>query len=414
MTSKIMFSLILTLWASLISCTAGASPDKVFICMKTGHNTAISADGDGVLEYIDMTDSNGAKVVPQDTVDGNSYLPFRFICELMGFTDDDFNADGKSFRYTARDPEVWNSRDKIEIYSNGNYVCHEVGAEFSYEASPGDIRNVCIYNINGSLYFPMTYMAKLTGGSTFWCEKTKEIIFATAGTDIGMYMDEYARIRDTALNQAMYYPIFDYNRQNGCYIASDGVTVANSGEVAANIYRIKNTLIFLDTTGEIMTKSETTGTRSALKITDTSGNPVSVLAEDFVIVRNKLYGIDAANSRLFRCSTDGKDFTYITDAGVSNLYARIYNSSYFLYYCDRQSKAEIHMLDLDNTDNYIIEITDIYHNSLLYDIVSYSVTDKQFVYTDSAGRKHTIYLPDPLEEFEIARIADWQYKVTPF
>lgn len=409
MLRKIIIFLIIALIPGLLV-YADDESHIAFIQFEVGQSTALSVDSDGVLRYIDMKDSKGKEVIPLDTTDGNTYLPFRFICELMGFDDKAFTGQENHFRYTPRNPEVWDSREKIEIYSNGVYVCHEVGEEFVYEASPGDVRKVCIYNINGSLYFPMTYMARLTGGATFWAEDTKEIIFATDGVDIGMYMDDNAHIKKDAIARAMYYPIFDFNKKYGCYVASDGVTVVNSDEAAENIYRIKNTLIFLDN-GRIMTKDEKTGDKKEFSMKDNYGNPVKLLCEDFVIVKNKLFGINAENSHLFICDVNGSEFEYLTDRGVKGLYAREFNSSFYLYYCDRETSADIHMLDLINLDNYRIEITGSNRKSLLRDITSFYVTDKQFVYKDSVGRRHVIHLPDPLEMFEIARIADWQYEI---
>lgn len=392
--------------------SASASAQEVFLCMQNEQNTALSIDENGVLEYIDMTDSNGVKVIPQVSGDGNTYLPFRFVCEMAGFADAaKGNTTDNYFRFVDRDTNIADSRQRIEICRNGEIISHEIGVEFSYEAYPGDVRNVCIYNIEGSLYFPMTYMTKITDARTFWCDETGDIIFATSGVDTSKYIDNNAKILDSAMNKAAYYPIFDENKEDSKYIASDG-TSTHLGESVANVYRIKNTLYFIQHSGKIMTKDELTGEVTELKFKDDGGTRQTIYAEEFLIIKNRLYGVDASNFKLFICNTDGSDFKYITDKGVYSLFLRKYNRNYYLYYCDKQSKSEVHMIELTTMDDYTIEITDMEHNNLLSDIKSFSVTDSQFVYTDQGLRVHTINLDDPLEEFEIARVREGQYHIS--
>ena len=221
---------------------ASASAQEVFLCMRNEQNTALSFDENGVLEYIDMTDSNGVKVIPQVSGDGNTYLPFRFVCEMAGFKDAaEENVTDNYFRFVDRDTNIDGSRQRIEICRNGELISHEIGVEFSYEAYPGDVRNVCIYNIEGSLYFPMTYMTRITDARTFWCEETGDIIFATAGIDTSKYIDGNAKILDSAMSKAAYYPVFDAAKEDGKYISSDG-RVTQLTQKATDAYRIKNIL----------------------------------------------------------------------------------------------------------------------------------------------------------------------------
>ena len=403
--------LIAAIAAAFVFTLASASAQEVFLCMQNEQNTALSLDENGILEYIDMPDSNGVKVIPQISGDGNTYLPFRFVCEMAGFKDAaQENVTDNYFRFVDRDTNINGSRQRIEICRNGELISHEIGVEFSYEAYPGDVRNVCIYNIEGSLYFPMTYMTRITDARTFWCDETGDIIFATSGIDVNKYMDNNAKILDSAMSKAAYYPIFDDSKEEGKYISSDGV-LTNFGE-AADIYRIKNTLYFINRSGRIMVQNELIGKATELKLKNGDGVTQTVYVEDFLIIKNRIYGIDASNSKLFVCNIDGSDFSYMTDKGIYSLFVRTYNRNRYLYYCDKQSKSEVHMIELRTMDNYTIEITDMEHNSLLADIKSFSVTDTEFIYTDESQRVHTINLDDPLEEFEIARVREGQYHIS--
>lgn len=404
--SKIILPVIL-----LFVLSVSAQAKEVFLCMQNESNIAISADENGILEYISMTDSNGVKVIPQISGDGNTYLPFRFVCEMAGFSDAEKEGrEGDYFRFINSDPNANGSKQKIEICKDGNIVSHEIGVEFSYEVSEGDVRNVCIYNIEGSLYFPMTYMTKITDARTFWCERTGDIIFATSKINTNDYIDSSAMLFESAKNKGWYYPNLDENSIDDHYISSGG-TVKELQENAKDVYRIKNTLYFINELSKLATKDELTGETKDFQISDASGNTRSIFVRDFVIVKNKIYGIELSNSRLFISNTDGSEFCYLTEGGVYNLFFRQYQGQDYIYYCDVETKSQIHMIQLSTLDDYNIEITDFAHNSLLSGIKNFEVEDKLFRYINEMGQEYIINLPDPLEEFEIARIGEGEYSV---
>lgn len=383
---------------------SAAYAQGVFLCMRGGESTAVSVNGSGALEYMEMTDSNGIKVFPQISVSGNTYLPFRFICETAGLKDSvskDKDIEENSFRFTDRDYSNPQSTQKIELNFNGNYVSHNVGEEFTYEAAPGDVRSVSIYNINGSLYFPMTYMAKLTGSQTFWNGDTRDIIFAGGGIDVNKYMDENCYLRWEEYIRMGYNAHYNNLHEGGEYISYDGSKMDLGEELKGtvkSVARINNTIVFTDQNKNVMLKNGD-------EIT-----PLDFCADTLIACKNKIYGIESESSKAFKMNQDGGGFEYISDRAVYNLILREYKSEKYLYYIEADNRSTLHMMKVKNGDDYTVEITDYEHNNLLGDIKQLVVADDFISYTDSSDKLHKIDLPDPIEEFEIARINDGGHK----
>ena len=404
--------------AALLSFTfcAHSFAEGTFLCMRADESTAITADTDGSLKYIDMTASNGEVVYPQISTDGNTYLPFRYVCEMAGLKDAAGIAgelpDGY-FRYWGADPSVPGDTQKIEIRCGGNYYCHDVGKSFTYEVKPGDVRTVSIYNIRGSLYFPMTYMAKITHSKAVWNGNSGRIMYISNSLNSSDFIDERNDLRrDKELNLG-----FDYFSNNltgsPLYLKSDGITVSSlSDEIEGNPYvrsvtRSGKTIYFVDESGRVCTKHEDSPEVSRISFSNADG-AVDVSADTAIVVQNRLYGIQVNSAgekygRLFECRLDGSGFRYITDKTVYNLFLRKYGGNLYLYYCDAATKSDLYMTELKTMDEYKIEITDFSRNNLLSNIDRLAVGEKTVAYIDGSERLHVIDLGDNLEEYEIIR-----------
>ena len=392
--------------ASIISIfilSVNAYAQGVFLCMRDGDDTALFSDGESALRYIDMTSSNGATVYPMISTDGNTYLPFRFMCEIAGLKDKSSSLgmlDEGSFRFTDRDVNDVNSTQQIEINYNGNIVSHEVGVEFSYEAYEGDIRNVCIYNIEGSLYFPMTYMAKLTDSSTFWNDETRDIIFVSNNLNPYDFIDDAAYIHNKLLYENGYYNGYNNLNVSPIYLDDSGKKIIKSSENIICSAKTNGILYHLTEDGDI-------------KYLDESGNPktMNFKADTIVAVKNRLYGIERDTKKGFVCNLNGEGFKYITDRAIYNLILREYKNEYYLYYGDYNDRSSIYMMPIKTMDNYCVEITDYAHNNLLVDMQKFVIGTKHMAYLDSKLQLHTIKIDDPIEEFEIALVKDENYKI---
>ena len=134
--------------SAIIALGANASAAKNFLCMRLNETLAVTADENLNFQYTRLRDSNGLLVYPQISSDGNTYLPLRFICEQSGLSDA-FGLPGElpeeHFRYLGATEGY--DRPMIELRSGGNYAAHFINEPFQYDAAPGDVRTVCIYNI---------------------------------------------------------------------------------------------------------------------------------------------------------------------------------------------------------------------------------------------------------------------------
>lgn len=401
-----------------------AFAEGTFLCMKADETVAISADENNNLKYIDMRASNGELVYPQISTDGNTYLPFRYVCEMAGLKDGASIAgelpDGY-FRYWGADPNIPGDKQKIEIRCNGVYYCHNVGESFQYEVKEGDIRTVSIYNIRGSLYFPMTYMAKITNSQALWNGDTAQI-FYISNMDSSAFLDENNRLRrDKELQLG-----FDfYNNNLGSsplYLKSDGYTISNlSQEIEGlpkvwSISRSGRDIYFLDESGTVQLKKEDIAEVNPVAFRDESGNSVNVLANTVFVVQNKLYGIQVnaagkVSGRLFCANPDGSSFHYLTNSLAYNLILKKYHGDLYLFYCDTATQSTLHMIELKTMDNYEIQITNFNHENLLSDIQQFVIGDRFMAYLSNDSKLHVIDLEDNLEEFEIIRVSDSNHQI---
>ncbi len=378
----------------LISSAVYAENEGVFLCMRGGNNVALYSDGKSELKYIDMISSNGADATPIVSASGNTYLPFRFICEMAGLKDSmgtSSDIPNGSFRFSDKD-----GKQIIEINYNGNYIVHQVGVEFSYELNSEDVRTVSIYNIDGTLYFPMTYLAKITGATALWNSKTKDIMYIDNNINKCDFIDDELCIHNDLLIQNGFFT--DYN--NSLYSDAENNLVTSlrdkTNEKVISATKTNGTIFYVTETGDI-------------KYTNDSSNENGMFnfkADTVIAVKNRLYGIDRDTKKGFICKLDGSDFAYITDMPIFNLILREYNHEFYLYYCESENSSKIHMIPIKTMDTYDIEITDYEHNNLILDVQKFVVDTNVFTYIDKNSYLHTITLDDPLEEFEIALVSD--------
>ena len=410
--------------ALLMVSPVSAFAEGTFLYMKADDSVAITADENNELKYITMTASNGQVVYPQISTDGNTYLPFRYICEMAGLKDG-ADASGELpdgyFRYWPPNPDIPNDTAKIEINCNGNYYCHSVGEKFEYEVKPGDIRTVSIYNIRGSLYFPMAYMAKITNSEALWRGETENIIYVSNSINKDDFLDGTAIRRDKEL--ALGYNFYYNNLGNSSlYLKSTGSKIQSlSEEIEGNpkvtsVSRRGSTVYFVDENNQVQTKPEYDAQITPVTFKNQQGEEVSVLADTALVVRNKIYGIQIANvgekhGRLFESNLDGSDFRYITERKVYNLIAKPFKHNWYLFFCDANTKANLYMTELKTMDTYDVQITDFGRNNLLENISKFVIGESLAAYISEDGKLHVIDLVDNLEEFEIIRTHSENHKI---
>ena len=405
--------------AAVMTAAAGtaAHAKGTFLCMTPEDPVAITVDQYKYYRYMEMTSSNGAVATAQVSTDGNTYLPLRFICEAAGLTDcagvSGYMPDN-SFRYMPADA---NGPDRIELMVNGQYYCHNVGEQFTYEAAPGDIRNVAVYNVRGSLYMPMTYIAKITGALAIWYPETGQVMFISSGLDSTEYVMPDGRIRrDKEMILG-----FDFFANNLCdsplYLRTDGMTVGNiedeAGAGAHSPTRISTLIYYIDAEGYISATYQDSYETERISLTDENGAPVDIKASTLAAVRGKLYGIVAGENggRLFCFDSDGTNFRYLTDKNVYNMQVTKDSVYHYMFYGEADSHSVIHMIDMRTMDDYTMELTDYSHVNLLNDMKQFVVGETYMSYIDSGGGLHVINMDQNPKEIEIIRVLPENHRI---
>ncbi|MDO5397357.1 MAG: hypothetical protein Q4G33_05450 [bacterium] len=404
-------------FAAALSAPVFAAAQGTFLCMRDGETIAISNDEYDYLKYIELRDSKGALVAPQISSDGNTYLPFRYICDITGIADAGSVAGelpDNSYRFINGDPANHWDKGAIEIKYNGAYYYHKVGETFEYPAADGSMRTVAIYNIRGTLYAPMGYLAALTGSYAAWNEEYSQIMFVS-GTDYSIFLDEYNSIRRYK-QMHLGYEIFGNNLTDSpLYLKSDGVTIANlSDELPGNpevrsLSRSGPYIYYIDSDDRLNAAVENTGVAYFITFIDEYGTKLDIRCATAFVLKNKIYGIktDTAgekNGRLFSCNLDGTGFKYLTDNNVYNLIMKNNMLDYYLFYCDSDTRSTIHMIPLKTMDNYEVQITNFAHENMLSEIKQFAVGNNNVYYLDTYGSMHVVDLEFPLEEIPITRL----------
>lgn len=395
--------------------TAAAQTD--FVCMRSGETVAITNDENGNLKYAELRDSKGAEVAPKISSDGNTYLPFRYICDITGIADGNFlygELPDNSYRFTNDNPDIEGDRDRIEIKYNGKYYCHNIGESFEYTAADGSVRSIAIYNIRGTLYAPIGYLASLTGSYAAWDGSLSRIMFVGSGVDEREFLNENNALRRDK-QMRLGYDTFGNNLVDSpLYLKTDGMTIANLSEElpdkspARSVSRSGADIFYIDADDRLKVMNEETKEIRAVKFSDENGAADLRCATAFVL-KNKIYGIKTdtkgeREGRLFSCDTDGGDFRYLTDYKVYNLIMKNNMLDYYLFYCDARTHSNLHMIRVNTMDDYEIQITNFAHENMLSGIRQLAVGNRNVYYIDDFGSVHVIDLEYPLERISIARL----------
>lgn len=401
-----------------------AYAEGVFLCMRANESVAITADENNNLKYIEMKASNDAVVYPQISTDGNTYLPFRFICEAAGLKDAaDIPAELPEgcFRYLD-EAHAYDGIPKVEIRCGGKYYYHNIDESFQYETDSGEVRTVSIYNIRGSIYMPMAYLAKITGSSAIWQEDLGQIMFISGDLDRGEFLQENNMLR----RDKEIFMEFDYFNNNiidtPLYLKSDGITVQNLSLEITDFPKVKSVtrsgrdIYYINENGVVSIKSEDINDGAPFSFTDKDGNSFEVLADTVMVVQNKLYGVQiSANGekygRLFSANLDGTEFGYLNEQNVYNLILKKDGIDLYMFYCEAATRDTIHMIKVSTMDDYEIEITNHNHENVFSDIKQFAVGDKTIYWLDESGALHITDTEYAVEDIEIVRVDDENTKL---
>lgn len=418
-------SMLMTAAAAMCFTLTTAAAQDVFLAMRAGDSVGITADENGYYEYTDMMDSNGVAVEPILTSDGNTYLPLRFICEKAGI------ADGNSiegdlpdgyfrFRSVGEDgvPE-------IEIRVNGESYRHNIGEEFTYSSSEGD-REVAIYNISGTLYAPMRYIAETAGASAYWCAAESRIILLGKGLEYGDYLGSDNTLNAAKTMHLSFEPFMNNMTGSALYLKTDGVEVYDlaselGGSAVSCITRNGGRLYYVDDDSKVKIKSQDADDISELRFYDADGADVGdVYVSTAIALQNRIFGIRVdspgeEDGRLFSAALDGSDFKYLTEYKIYDLAVNKDYLDYYLFYAEAENRNTLHMIRVTTMDDYTIEIKNHYEQrNLLSNVRQFVVNRDNLYYIDDDGALHMVDTGRVLEEIEIVWLEDDAVKTVSY
>lgn len=342
---------------SLLMCVHSfAASNQLFLCMQADSSMAYQAGNDGLLDYIEMKDSGGA-VATAKLIDGSTYLPFRYIAENAGLTD----ATGPSMERNTFKYESVGTGSITIVTKKGRYS-QNVNVPFTFKMEDGTELEYKIVNIDGSLYFPMRYMAYLIGGYVDWAQSTGNIYFMTDEKLAKEFLTGKDGDKAIKYSKMAYINGREYDNTLGysdIYLRSDGTTVSSVYEEVKNsnlyysVTRARKNLYFTDENYNVYTKKEGENATEKISFHNTKNDPINPLVLNIISYQNKLYGIEIPDAssgagRIFKADLDGENYQYISDADCAayNILLREYDGQGYIFYVDAANNVDIHRINL--------------------------------------------------------------------
>lgn len=360
-----MFSLLIcmSICISMMPITSHAAFNEVFLCMRNEQSYAYQSSNQSPLDYLEMMSSNG-QVATAKVIDGSTYLPFRYVMELVGLTED----NGRTMQNNTFKYESGVGKATITIKTKNKARELVIGEEFEFKVSDDDIRMCKVENLGGSLYFPMRYLASLVDALVYYQASTGNIYFMSNNkvkSDFVTGPDDDLSIKYSKLATLGYYEFDNDLGYSDIYLCSDGSTVSSVTEEMDNnntyysVTRSRTNLYYVDEGYEVWRKKETENTSEKIVFYNKKGERTNLLAQTLVLHNNKLYGIalDSVNSKtgkIFKSDLDGENLEFISSTDGYNLLLREDGGKGYIFYVSGTNRKEIHRIDLSNNQDVIV------------------------------------------------------------
>ncbi len=409
----VTFLLIISAMISMSVCGAMAIGNDIFLCMHAGSSMAYQSSNFGSLDYIEMKDSGGA-IAKAKNIEGSTYLPFRYIAELAGLTEASGNhMDAYTFKYDNR------SGGSITIQAKSGRITRDVNIPFTYKTEDGEEIEYKIVNIDGSLYFPMRYMAALVDGNVAYQASTGNVYFMSNERVKKEYLtgsENDLSIKYQKLASMNYYEYDNTLGYSDIYLKSDGETVSSVTEELRNnqtyysVTRARKNLYYVDENYRMWTKKEGEEASSPIVFYNTKNEKTEPLVLTIITYQNKLYGIEIKNEntktgKIFKADLDGENYKYISDSDRAyNIILREYKDTGYIFYVDAENKTDIHRINLSTGEDKVISVAGPSGNSLINPIDIMSVNEDTIVVSELDNKKiNIIHLSDSIYEKDTVR-----------
>lgn len=377
----------------MLGTAAGVSAaDQIsFLAMHAGSSMAyISRDGVNIADYTQMVASSNAVVSPL-IIDGSTYLPFRYITEILGFTD--YAGEGpvrdKTFRYTN------NSRGGSISFNNGGKIYEvDVNAPFEFKVDESDIRTIEFKNIDGSLYAPMVYLAHVTDSAVDWDPASGTIYFADDERTLKNFLEDDKSLKYTKTLGVMFKEYDNNLAYSDVYLKSEDAVVSsvskdlNDKSVNYSVNRVRKTVYYINSDSHICSKREGTEKGTEIAFYNMKNKPQEVMADNIITTKDKMYGIMIKNSSdnigyVFESDLDGENFRLLDENKKAyNLLYRTYNGREYIVYVDGNNCSTIYLRNLETGEETEFSFADDYNSSLVKNVDIMTLGDDAVLYSD--------------------------------
>ena len=397
-----MKKLFLFLAATAIAVSAAAAnafaatTNDVFLCMHNGSSMAYQSINGELLDYVEMKDSLGA-VATARVIDSSTYLPFRYIAEMAGMTD----AKGTSMQTNTFKYEAVGA-GRLSIQTRKGLIKKNVNEPFEFVLDDGTKVEYKAINVDGSIYFPMRYMASLINGEAVYNSSTGDIYFVSNEKVKKEFLTDDNYIRYQKLTSMSYYEFDNTLGYSDIYLKSDGKTVSsvteemNNGHPYYSVTRARKTLYYVDENYKVWSKKEGESTSNKISFYTTKNEIIDPNVENIISYNNKLYGIelkDDSYGQVFVSDLDGENYKHIgTSDGAYNLILREYMGKGYIFYVDIDEPQMLHRINLELGLDESVMVTDTAGNNLLAPIDIVSVYDDTVVVSEMGGKIDIISL----------------------
>lgn len=369
-----------------------SAADKIsFLAMHAGSSMAyISRDGVNIADYTQMVASSDAVVSPI-VIDGTTYLPFRYITEILGFTD--YTGQGpvknKTFKYTG------NSRGgSISFNNDGKIYDVDVNSPFEFKVDEGDIRTIDFKNIDGSLYAPMVYLARVTGSAVDWDPESGTIYFADNERTLKNFLEDDKSLKYTKTLGVMFKEYDNNLSYSDIYLKSENAMVSsiskdlNDKSENYSVNRVRKTVYYINSDSHVCSKREGVDKGGEITFYNMKNKPQEVLADNIITTKDKMYGITIKNSSdnigyVFEADLDGENFRLLDEnRRAYNLLYRTYNGREYIVYVDGNDCSTIYLRDLETGEESGFSFVDDYNSDIVNSIDIMTLGDDTVMYSD--------------------------------
>lgn len=325
---------------------------------------------------------------PYFDANGMAYISVKHFFAAFG-TGDEYKADGDSLTLRLNKKKCTVPIEKkfaVRGYEKKGYMY--------------------VYRAGDDYYIPVYLLAFLYDTDAFYdYAEGDSIIFVGSKQEYDKYCENEKVSAADFMNSFVPNIFMNNSLENAVYQDFEtGLPTAASNARSAfrlgkKIYYVKDYTMYLKN-GESDKK---------LEFYDMQNSKKDICVYKAFFANGNIYGIATGNAfgktgRLFRCNTDGTEFSYIGTNTVKNI---MFDGDKYIYYMTADKKAKLYMYNTEHRDEYEISVIDSENNSLIENMSGFAVTSGGIAAVNGAMNGITFIKFDrPAYECEWIKIRD--------